>query len=142
MNKENIFTYKNAVNEYHDWRFRITSHFMIISSTVIALVASLSGQGTHNCCILYSLSSLAFLCATNILFGGIFLYNYVYVSSKQADRIREILDNPELLENCGSKGVIVSVKIPGFFSLCAKISWISFLLMVISLAWYAVLKIN
>lgn len=120
-----------------EWEFKITSHFMLISGSIFAIMVSLRSNEFDSCYSFYLFRISMILCATCILFGSLFLYSYVDINKKSAGKIlHNAIDHAIEGTDAAFDGVQL-VRGRKIFWYCKLICWISFLGSIIFLTFYS-----
>lgn len=130
--------YSKIVAETADWEFRITSHLMLISGSVFAIMISLHGNEMDSCRNLCYFRTSMILCASCILFGALFLYSYIDIGRKSANNILDNAIGRAIEGNYASNDQPLIVTGKRIFWYCKLICWLSFLCSFVFLTLYSI----
>lgn len=137
-----VSNYKKTLEKKIEWTFRLQSNLLTIASATFAVLVSLSNLSTNNACSRVLLLAVVCSNALSILFSCITIYENRVMSNVMIRNAQKQVKEYILYSLYNSKMTATpAVARKKFFAVCESISYISFLLFIISLAVYAIHKI-
>lgn len=134
--------YQNVMIKRNEWTFRIHSTFLTVTSAMLAVIVSLNSFSTDNLCSKILLAIAVLLDILCILFSS----TSIYENKVEADKSAHICYSR--IEKYIHGGVSFDIlalhkgkRRSKFFSICEKMSYISFFLFIITLTIYALHKL-
>lgn len=137
-----VSNYKETLEKKIEWIFRLQSVLLTVASATFAVLVSLGNLSTCNSCSRILLLLVVCSNALSILFSCITIYENRAMSNVMIRNAQKQVREYILYSLYNSK-MTVTPAVPRnrFFATCESISYISFLLFILSLIVYAIHKI-